>query len=100
MTDFFGGILDELQGYANDVSGFFDTSLKQAGAKAWQGGMTNYNQVANAKDRMMSVDHSDATAGKTKAIESESYDTAEAKWLQRMKTFANLDTGTSVKLGK
>lgn len=101
MADFFGGILDDLQGYATDVGSFFDSAIGRAlatGAKAGYGGEATGEQAPRQSREMGVGTAGNTTVGEGRGLQSEDFSAAELRWLQRMKSFANLDTGTTVQL--
>lgn len=113
MADFFGGILEDLRGYVKDADSFFDTTIGRAvatGAKAgygWnqslnngKGGYASEETSSDSGPNYMGIRSPDGGLNQGSTIESEDFSVAELRWLQRMKSFANLDTGTDVKLGK
>lgn len=90
----FGGILDDLQGYANDVSSFFDTALGRSLAKGVAGGVEQRNP-----DQISFVGMENrANINTGKPITSEDPAAFEQMWLGRMRKFAGLDTGTQVSI--
>lgn len=100
MADFFGGILDDLQGYATDVGTFFDSAIGRALATGAKAGYGDSNaEQAPRQNREMGVGTAGNTSvGQGNGLQSEDFSAAELRWLQRMKSFANLDTGTTVQL--
>lgn len=98
MSDFFGGVLDSIQGYAKDVNEFFDSSIGEAASKAYTAGRQQPTENTDTKDYSYNTS-AGANVTKNGALTSVDFGAIESEWLGRMKSFAKLDTGTSVKLG-
>ncbi len=105
MTDFFGGILDDIRGVGDDVFDFFDSSLGKALGKGVIG-LTKKDEKEGSRGSPSLSEGFVATGSgefsprsRGADLTSEDFASAEVQWLKRLQRFAGLNTGTEVKLG-
>ena len=102
--DFFGGILDNIRSVGDDVNGFFDTAIGQAVGRGLVGGQRNNNQerkgISLEEGFARGTDRSFQPSGEGRSLESVDFSSYESEWLQRLRKFSTLNTGTEAKLGK
>lgn len=103
MSDFFGGILDNLRGFGDDVAGFFDSALSTVGltgSDIMKAAKTTLNDSGKAGATSSGTIKSDSMmpsllssvkykSTETKALTSVDPKEVEAQWIQRMQAFAN-----------
>lgn len=101
MSDFFGGILDNLRSTGNDVNGFFGGALDSAlehGIAAGNTPANNVNKLYEAAS--LAKLNSEPTAyyerpyeppqNKTRPAQSEDFSQIEQQWLRRIARFSEL----------